>query len=154
MAHVTKRIYLLHLGRSAAEQLDVALPQDLLVLLQRILGIFFTGEEHKGITGGPTVGVLDEEQTLCAICNRALGTKEGQHLLGRGGERQPPHTDDDLVLFGQELGHLVGCTCSQRTVGLNTGLQLVGKIRAVVTSTVHTTSQTKNSIFWSLTRYN
>lgn len=114
-ARTATRIYLLHLSRSAPEQLDVPLPQDLFVLLQGILGVFFTGEEHKGIAGGPSVRVLDKEQTFATICDRALGTKEGQHLLGCGGERQPPHTDNHLVLFGQELGHLVRRAWCQRT---------------------------------------
>lgn len=106
--------HLLHLGGRAAEQLDVPLPQDLFVLLQRILSVFFTGEKHKGITGGPSVGVLDEEETLGAICDGALGTEERQHLLCRGREGQPSHTDDHLVLLGQELGHLVRSTWRRR----------------------------------------
>ena len=111
----TKIIYLLHLSRGAPKQLDVALPQDLLVLLQGVLGVLLAREKHEGVAGGPSVRVLDKEQTLVAVCDRALGAEEGQHFLGCGGERQPPHTDYHLVLFGQELGHLVGRTWSQRT---------------------------------------
>lgn len=114
-AHTSKRIYLLHLGRSTPKQLNITLPQDLLVLLQGILGVLFTGEEHKGIASGPSVRVLDKEQTLRTICNWALGTKEGQHFLGCGSERQPPHTDNHLVLFGQELGHLIRSAWCKRT---------------------------------------
>lgn len=105
----------MHLSRSAPKQLNIALPKDLLVLLQGILGVLFTGEKHKGITGGSTVRVLDEQQTLGAVCNRALWTEEGQHLLGRGSEGQPSHPNDHLVLFGEELGHLVRRTWRHMT---------------------------------------
>lgn len=106
--------YLLHLGSSTSEQLDIPLPQDLLVLFEGILGVLFAGEKHKGVARGPSVRVLDKEQTLIAICNWALRTEEGQHFVGRGCEWQAPHADDDLVLFGQKLGHLIGCTWCQR----------------------------------------
>lgn len=108
--HVEKNFYLLHLSRSTSKQLDIPLPKDLLVLFQGILGILFTREEHKGVASGPSIRVLDEEQTLSTICNRTLWTKEGQHFLGCGRERQPPHADNHLVLFGQELSHLIRCT--------------------------------------------
>lgn len=109
------QMYLLHFGSRTSEQLDVALPQDLFVLLQGVLGVLLTGEQHKSVAGGPPIGVLDKEEALCAVCDRALWAQEGQHILGRGGERQAPHADDHLVLLGQELGHLVRRACSQRT---------------------------------------
>lgn len=105
----------MHLRCSTPKQLDIALPQDLLVLLQGILGVLFTREEHKGIAGGSSIGVLDKEQTLRTVCDGALRAEEGQHFLGCGGEGQAPHTDYHLVLFGQELGHLVRRAWSQRT---------------------------------------
>lgn len=73
----SKLIYLLHLSRSTPKQLDVALPQDLLVLLQSVLGVLFTREKHKGVASGPSVRVLHKEQTLIAICDWALGAEEG-----------------------------------------------------------------------------
>lgn len=85
--HAAERTYLLHLSRCASKQLYVALPQNLLVLFQGVLSVFFTREEHKGVAGGPSVGVLDEEQALGVVCNWALWAEEGQHLLGRGSER-------------------------------------------------------------------
>lgn len=111
--------YLLHLSSGAAKQLNVALAQDLLVLFQSILSVFFTGEKHKGVTSGPSIRVFDEEQALGAVCDRALWTDEGQHFLGCGGKRQATHADNHLVLLGQELGHLIRCTWySARTVNL------------------------------------
>lgn len=106
-AHTTRTTYLLHLSCSTSKQLDISFPQDLLVLLQGVLGVFFAGEEHKSVASRPSVRVLDKEQALWAICDWALGTEEGQHFLGCGNKRQPSHTDNHLVLFGQELGHLV-----------------------------------------------
>lgn len=110
-----KIFYLLHLSCSTPKQLNIPLPQDLLVPLQSVLGILFTREEHKGIASGTAIRVLDKQQTVGTICDWALRTEEGQHFLGCGSEWQPSHTDNHLVLFGQELGHLVGCTWCQRT---------------------------------------
>lgn len=108
-------MYLLHFGSRTPKQLDVALPQDLLVLFESVLGVLLAGEKHKSVAGGPSIGVLDKEQALGAICDRTLWAQEGQHILGRGRERQAPHADDHLVLLGQELGHLIRCACSRRT---------------------------------------
>ena len=107
--------HLLHLSRSTPKQLDIPLPQDLLVLLQGVLGVLFTREKHKGIASGPSIRVLDKEQTLSIIRHWALWTEERKHFLWCGGKRQPPHTDYHLVLFGQELGHFVWCTWCQKT---------------------------------------
>lgn len=104
-------MYLLHLCGRAPKQLDVALPQDLFVLLEGVLGVLLAREKHKGVAGGPPVRVLDKEQALGAVCDRALWAQEGQHILGRGREWQAPHADDHLVLLGQELGHLIRCAC-------------------------------------------
>lgn len=105
-------MYLLHFGSCASKQLDVALPQDLLMLLEGVLGVLLAREEHESVAGGPPVGVLDKEQALGAVCDRALRAQEGQHILGRGCEWQAPHADDHLVLLGQELGHLIRRACS------------------------------------------
>lgn len=109
------KTHLLHLSRSTPKQLDIPLPQDLLVLLQGVLGVLFTREKHKGIASGPSIRVLDKEQTLSIIRHWALWTEERKHFLWCRGERQPPHTDYHLVLFGQELGHFVWCTWCQKT---------------------------------------
>lgn len=105
-------MYLLHFGSRTSKQLDVALPQDLFVLFEGVLGVLLTREKHKSVAGGPPVGVLDKEQALGAVCDRALWAQEGQHILVSGCERQAPHADDHLVLLGQELGHLIRCACS------------------------------------------
>lgn len=110
-------MYLLHFGSRTSEQLDVALPQDLLVLFQGVLGVLLTGEQHESVASGPPIGVLDKQQALGAVCDRALGAQEGQHVLGRGCEGQAPHADDHLVLLGQELGHLIRRACGRgRTI--------------------------------------
>lgn len=84
--HTTGRMYLLHLCCSAPKQLNITLPEDLFVFLQRILGILFTGKEHKSVTSGSPIWVLNKQETLGAICNWALRTKEGQHVLWCGSE--------------------------------------------------------------------
>lgn len=107
MSNKRSQTHLLHLSCSTPKQLDIPLPQDLLVLLQGVLGVLFTRENYKGIASGPSIRVLDKEQTLSIIRHWALWTEEGKHFLWCGSERQPPHTDYHLVLFGQELGHFV-----------------------------------------------
>lgn len=107
-------MYLLNFGSGTSKQLDVALPQDLLVLLEGVLGVLLTREKHEGVASGPPIGVLDKEQPLVAVCDRALWAQEGQHILGCSGEWQAPHANDHLVFLGQELGHLIGCACSNK----------------------------------------
>lgn len=109
-------MYLLHFGGRTSKQLDVALAQDLFVLLEGVLGVLLTREKHESIAGGPSVGVLDKEQALGVVCDRALRAQEGQHILGRGREWQATHADDHLVLLGQELGHLVRRACSSEDI--------------------------------------
>lgn len=92
------------------------------MLLQSVLSVLLAGEQHEGVAGGPSVGVLDEEQALSAVGDRGLRAEEGQHFLGRGGERQATHADDHLVLLGQELGHLIRCSCSKKNRNLHLGL--------------------------------
>lgn len=81
------RSYLLDFSCCTSKQLDIPLPQDLLVLFEGVLSIFLTREKHKGVAGGPSVRVLDKEQPLGAICDWALWAQEGQHVLGCGRER-------------------------------------------------------------------
>ena len=108
--------HLLHLCGRALEQLDVSLPQDLLMLLQGALSVLLAGEQDEGVPGGAAVRVAHKQDAVASPTHvTRLGgplplAEEGQHLLVRRGEGEPPHPHDDLVLSGQEHGHLVGST--------------------------------------------
>jgi len=52
--------HLLHLGRRGAEQLDVPLANGLAVPSQRLGRVRLVGEEHEGVSGGPSVRLFDE----------------------------------------------------------------------------------------------
>lgn len=101
--------HLLHFGCCAPEELNVSFTQQVLVLPQGVLSVFLTCEEHKGISRWPTIRIGDEEDAFLSPGDGAMLSKEGDHLLSGGGEREPPHADDDLIFLGEELGYLIGC---------------------------------------------
>lgn len=78
------------------------------MLPQGVLSIFLTRKEHKGISRRPTIRIGDEEDAFLSSGDRAMLSEEGDHLLSGGGEREPPHADDDLIFLGEELGYLIG----------------------------------------------
>ena len=101
--------HLLHFRSRAPEELDVSFTQQVLMLPQGVLSIFLTGEEHKSISRRPTIRIGDEEDAFLSPGDGAMLSEEGDHFLGGGCERKPPHADDDLIFLGEELGHLIGC---------------------------------------------
>lgn len=61
--------HLLHLGGCGAKELNVPLPNGLAMPAQRLRSIRLVGEQHKGISGGPSVGFLHKQHALAAVEN-------------------------------------------------------------------------------------
>lgn len=109
-------MYLLDLSCSTAKQLDVSLAQDLFVLLQGILGIFFTGKENERIPRGTPIWILYKQKSLHPVRHWAVRPQETQNILRSCSERKPPHSDNHLVLFRKKLSNLIGCACQERKI--------------------------------------
>lgn len=105
------RPHLLHLSRSALEQLYVSLAQDVLVFFQRVLSVLLAGEQDERIPSGPAIGKTYKQNAFGAVGHGTRRGEELQHLLCGGSERKSAHAYDNLILPRQKIDHFIRGTC-------------------------------------------
>lgn len=74
--------YLLHLGCCALEELDIAGANELSVLGERLDCFILRSEQYEGISSGPAVSLMHEQDALLPIHHicRLLATREKLQL--------------------------------------------------------------------------
>lgn len=104
------RPHLLHLSRSALEQLYVSLAQDVLVFFS---AFWRAPRRRTGRTHPQWACHRENVQTECLRCRRSRDTpgEELQHLLCGGSERKSAHAYDNLILPRQKIDHFIRGTC-------------------------------------------